>query len=183
MLNLNFIFYFFRYRKSISSERLVNYHSTVPSHELSNTFTMRLVVACRYDSGGSYMESLHIILNEMYWNSVPRRIMRVCLNRARRYFLGRRSEHKSSWLSLLAAQIYHLLIGPYSYEDFSFHLIRLFHRCGYDPVLLAFEDDVTGVCRFRNHPPRQFHVSGDPINILSYRGNLSIHLFKDLFFI
>lgn len=141
---------------------------------------MRFVVASRYDSGGSFLDSFFIILNEMYWNSVPRRLMRVCLNRACRYFLGRKSASKIAWLKILAIEVYHLFIGSVSLDTFLSGLRCRFHICGYDSSLFVFEHDSSTICRFRNHPTRQFHIPGDPINILPYRGRQSVRVFKEL---
>lgn len=169
-----------RYRKPITSNRLINYHSTIPLHELVNTFVQRFVVASRYDSGGSFLQSYHIILHEMYENSVPLRIMRLCLNRARRYFLGREVSAKKSWLTRLSKEIFNINVSTSSYDIFisQLKLHISFQGSSLDPFNL--KDDSTSKCAFQNHVKRVFHVPGDPIIILPYRGPQSVRLHRML---
>lgn len=141
---------------------------------------MRIVVASRYDSGSSFLKSYHMILVEMYYNSVPKRIIRVCLNRSKRYFLGRVADRKREWLTILAVHIMTLKLYDMAYDVFLHNLRCIFIRHGLNINLFELSDDVETVCRFRNHPKNVFHEPGDPIIIIDYRGKQSERLHQVL---
>lgn len=103
--------YIHRYRKSICSERLVNYHSVIPFHEILNTYSSRVVTCSRLDRGLGFLKSYSMIINEMFYNSCPRRVIQQILMNAKNYDLGRREQHKQRWLSYLIKQIYFLPLG------------------------------------------------------------------------
>lgn len=179
--NNNFLFpykYIYRYRKPISSNRLINYHSVIPAHEIINTYTMRVVNASRYDSGGSFLKSYHIIFNEMYDNSLPRRIMRQCFIRSLRYALGRSSYSKQIWCRFLSKHIYEIVITP-SYDDFVIRLHIVAERHDYDSDLFVFIDDVHPYPIPKTIKP-VYHEPGAPLVKITYRGRRSQVLYQHL---
>lgn len=165
------------YRKSISSERCTNFHSSAPLHELINTYTQRFVICNRYDSGGGILKSYFMILIEMWNNSVPRRIIRVCINNSRRYNLGRCNENKKHWLTILSQYIYKLKLGTETtYEEFQNHLYRIFTSKNLNMNKLKFFDD-TSKTVLKNHikiKQKTPYYTGGPIFIFPYRGRQSI---------
>lgn len=139
---------------------------------------MRIVNSSRYDSGGSFLISYHLIITEMLDNSLPRRYMRHCFVRSLRYNLGRSINSKRIWCRFISKHIYELHITP-SYDDFfnSLHIIA--EKYEHDPVIFELKDDV--------HPypvpptmKKVYHVPGDPLIKIMYRGKRSQVLFQHL---
>lgn len=170
----------FRYYKPCTSMRLINYHSHVPEHELVNTFTMRVVVASRYDSGGSILRSYHRILEEMWANSLPRRMMQACLFHTRKYCLGRNGGSKRLWLRMLSDHIYKLKIGSVSYEEFHADLWDKLRRGSYVLGQYKLEDDVSLECALKVHSKRELFKAGDPKISVIWRGKQSRNYHKML---
>lgn len=168
----------FRYRKPISSNRLINFHSVVPSHEILNTFTMRLVNSSRYDSGGSFLKSYHLIIIEMYDNSLPRRFMRHCFLRSLRYNLGRSGNSKRIWCRFLSKYIYEITISS-SYDDFIHKLHLIARRYVIDSNIFELKDD-THPYPVPSTVKKVYHVPGAPLIKISYRGKRSQVLFQHL---
>lgn len=139
---------------------------------------MRFVIASRYDSGGTYLESYHIILEEMLDNSMPRRVMRQCMLRSLRYALGRRSSLKNSWLRVLSKHVFTLPLG-HDFQTFKAHLEVLVRQYGYHPSLFDFRNDANAyVVTVRPRPT--YHVPGDPLVKVTYRGPRSRRLYQHL---
>lgn len=166
--------------KPYTSERLINFHSCIPLHEILNTFRMRFVIASRYDSGGSFLWSFYKILREMWSNSVPRRYMRVCLYQAKRYQLGRQATSKKYWLSSLAQNVFHLNITGGDFQQFIFGLKALYVRRGWSLRYFLLQDDTTGVCLFTRPEKAEYINLDEPVFVFPYRGKHSAALYNIL---
>lgn len=166
---------FHRYQKPITSQRLVNFHSTIPSHEILNTYSMRFVVASRYDSGSGFLVSYFKILQEMWSNSIPRRLVGLCLLRAQRYHLGRCKDAKHFWLGVLGKEVAaYRFGGSVNFGEFLESLHELFISHGMDLGRFELKDDIQSICPFSSHQKTGVYQDGDPIEVLTYRGRQSV---------
>lgn len=141
---------------------------------------MRIVVASRFDSGSRFLKSYFIILKEMLCNNLPRRLMRLCLNKCHSYTLGRNADLKASWLRILAKHIMELRINAHSFSHFYGFLCDLVYREEYHLSLLNLKDDHTLHSPFKRKPRQIYHVPGDPIIKVTYRGKQSVSLYQHL---
>lgn len=141
---------------------------------------MRFVVASRYDSGGGILISYYTILVEMWNNSVPRRLMKLCLHRARRYKLGRKASAKHYWLSALGWHVYHLNLIGGGYLEFENDLRKLYLRRGLSLNHFNLTDDVTGHHAFEPLVKDDYINENEPVFVFPYRGKHSKTLYNHL---
>lgn len=86
-----------------------------------------------------------MVLQEMWWNSVPRRIMKECMAKSKQYDLGVSGSVKRSWLIILAREVYQLRLGgEVCFEDFVVGLEELWVKRGYSMGMFMFNDEING---------------------------------------
>lgn len=132
--------------KPYSSMRIINYHSHVPYPELLNTYAARLVTASCYDTGGGFLQGYHTVLEEMWSNSLPTRVMSSCLLRACWYGLGRCADLKRHWLQVLSILVDVIELGGSTYDDFVYRLSEIFIDSDCELDAFVFNDDVAVQC-------------------------------------
>lgn len=143
-------------------------------HEIVNTYSMRVVTISRYDTGGSFLTGYHTLLEEMWSNSLPRRIMKICLARAMRYSLGRQEGNKRSWLRNIQRFMYELQFGGISFADFLDNMVDLFLKNDINLDLLTLLDDVGAGASFARGARRNPYEAADSRHVLTFRGKQSV---------
>lgn len=94
----------------------------------------------------------------MFYNSCPRRYIRLCLQRCQRYHLGRKDKHKRLWLNILSDNIYKIKLGVGNYEDF---MHGLYVCVGSNlKSYINFSDDVSSNFCYPKNVKKIFHEPG-----------------------